>query len=312
MAPHRDWPELLIRIDTSKLASVLKPYGPTPIVVTVVGVVALGALIARADSWAVLAVVILVLAAHIWMLERKAALRRKELEVDFDTKQRLEGERLLGPLRLRLSQKREARQEPSMGRKMADFGTISILVGVAKPAVTLILGASMGVAVSLGIDRHRKLLKDEMRLRMAARYLERHLHALAILDSDDTPVEFLDLAIRFSDLIKDPETRSTIAFVLARNPKAYENERREAVSAKWDTEVEKAVRAKRPDLWEALVLANIAGMQAFVLRWPECSPAFDDILADFAASPVREAEIVIRETKRAMTYRHSPKVAFAG
>ena len=104
----------LFRIDTSKIVSALKPYGPTPIVTTVVGVAALAALSAHADSVAVLVVVILVLAAHIWGLERKADLRRKELEVEFDAKQQIEGERVLGPLRLRLRQKQQAQQQPSL------------------------------------------------------------------------------------------------------------------------------------------------------------------------------------------------------
>ena len=193
---------------------------------------------------------------------------------------------------------------------MADLGAIAVLIGLAKPVAQIFLGASMGIAISLGIGRHQRLMKDEMRLQTASRYLEMHHQALALLDSDDTPIEYLDLAIRFADLIKDPRTRSAIALALSRNPKAFENrpgEEREALEAAWG----RVARANRPDLWEALTLANITGLQAFVLRWPECKPAFDDILVNLAASPVREAEVVIRETKRAMTSQHSPKVALA-
>jgi hypothetical protein len=102
----------LFRIDASKIVSALKPYGPTPIVTTLTGIGAFAALTAGASGVATVTVVILVLGVHIWALERRANLRRKELEVEFDGKLRIEGEQVLGPLKLRLRKK--AQREASL------------------------------------------------------------------------------------------------------------------------------------------------------------------------------------------------------
>src|SRR5277367_2670415 len=188
---------------------------------------------------------------------------------------------------------------------MIDPSTIVLLVGFTKSVASIFLGGSVGIALSLGIIRYQAHKNDEKRLKMAISFLEKHYQALAALDVDDTPIEALDLAIRLSNLIIDPRAPSAIAFVFSKNPHVFRDRRGEndASAALWSRIKSEA----RPELLEALAMSNMTGMGAFILRWPECKAAFEDVLINLAASPLRETEIVIRETKRAMAYQESPK-----
>jgi hypothetical protein len=59
-------------------------------------------------------VVVLSLGTHIYGQERKAALRKKELEVEFDAMLRGEGKKITEKLEHRLRKKRTNREEPSL------------------------------------------------------------------------------------------------------------------------------------------------------------------------------------------------------
>jgi len=192
---------------------------------------------------------------------------------------------------------------------MVDPSAIISLIGFTRSTADLLLGVAAGFTLTFGFASYRMHLADETRLRTARRYLERHHRALTLLDSPDTPVEVLDLAIRLANLIIDERTPSIIAFALAENPRAFDGRSSDDGFAESLTQWSKILSSARPDLVEALSVANVAGLSAFLLRWPDCRAAFDDIMINLAASPVREAEHVIRETKRAMKYQNSPKVA---
>ncbi|MGH6851269.1 MAG: hypothetical protein ACREDD_12630 [Methylocella sp.] len=99
----------MFKIDTDKVVEALRPFGPTPIVATVLGIGAFAALSFGANPVAVVIVNILALGAHIYGQERKAELRRKELEVDFDASLRNNGQGIVGRLERRLKELTRAR-----------------------------------------------------------------------------------------------------------------------------------------------------------------------------------------------------------
>ena len=74
----------MFKIDSNKVIEALEPYGPIPIIAAVTGIGAFAALSVGSNPWAVCGIAISVLGTVIWGQERKAELRKKELEVDFD------------------------------------------------------------------------------------------------------------------------------------------------------------------------------------------------------------------------------------
>jgi hypothetical protein len=166
------------------------------------------------------------------------------------------------------------------------------------------LGLATGVALGFAVgwlDRRTRMADQRVReLKSAQLMLDRYHKALSVLDDEDTPAEILDIAIRFAKLIQNSLTPKAIAYILSVNPDAFRIKQLEIElhKEKW------AIIAKktRPDLLEAFATSSVAGMAAFVGRWPECRGAFDDILVDFAASPVREAANVLDVANKALSY----------
>ena len=74
----------MFKIDSNKVVEALEPYGPIPIVAAITGLGAFAALSVGSNALAVCVIAICVLGTVIWGQERKAELRKKELEVDFD------------------------------------------------------------------------------------------------------------------------------------------------------------------------------------------------------------------------------------
>src|SRR5271155_3644562 len=66
----------VFKIDTSKIVAALAPFGPTPVVCTVIGIAALAALSLHADHLAVICVVVLSLGTHIYIYMGKNVRRR--------------------------------------------------------------------------------------------------------------------------------------------------------------------------------------------------------------------------------------------
>jgi hypothetical protein len=160
----------------------------------------------------------------------------------------------------------------------------------------LISGLILGFAAGW-LDR--RLRAADLRLselKSARTMLDRYYKALAALDDEDTPAEILDISIRFAGLIQNPLTPKAIAYILSVNPEAFSIKQLD--KEKWVDLAKKT----RPDLLEAFATSSIAGMASFVGRWPECRGAFDDILVDFAASPVREAVNVLNVANKALSY----------
>ncbi len=177
----------------------------------------------------------------------------------------------------------------------------------ARAAAFIGLCATLGVALGVAIVRYMNNSADMTRLRAAREALDRHHAALAKLDDEETPREALDIAARFSEWICDPRTPIAVAAMLKLNPAAFAGGPREPRSAAG----ERWRRLAREDLREALALSIVTGLRAFVLRWPECAGTFDGLWVDVAASPVRQVEHVIRETRRAVDLQHALKVAHA-
>lgn len=74
----------MFKIGSDKVVEALEPYGPIPIVAAVTGLGAFAALSVGSNPWAVCVIAISVLGTVFWGQERKAELRKKELEIDFD------------------------------------------------------------------------------------------------------------------------------------------------------------------------------------------------------------------------------------
>lgn len=179
---------------------------------------------------------------------------------------------------------------------MSDPNQTNLLVTL----LGLIAGLALGYAHAL-LDRRLRAAAMRIRdLKSARLMLDRYHKALSVLDDEDTPAEILDIAIRFAKLIQNPLTPNAIAYILSVNPDAFRIKQLENEShkEKWAAIAKKT----RPDLLEACASSSVAGMAAFVRRWPECRGAFDDILVDFAASPVREAANVLDVANKALSY----------
>ncbi|MGH6851268.1 MAG: hypothetical protein ACREDD_12625 [Methylocella sp.] len=182
---------------------------------------------------------------------------------------------------------------------MSDFNQLSFLAGL--------IGFGFGLIIAWRDWRVRAAVLRINGLKSARKMLERHHKALAILDDDDTPEEVLYLAIRFAKLIQNPALPKAIAYILSENPQAF---RIENGADKQQNERLMAVLMKtRFDLIEALVTSIIAGMAAVVGRWPECRGAFDDILVDIAASPVRETGNILDIMDKAISYLSVTRMA---
>lgn|GEM_PF-4136752 len=91
----------MFKIDSNKVVEALEPYGPIPIVAAITGLGAFAALSVGSNPWAVCVIAISVLGTVIWRQERKAELRKKELEVDFDVSLRRSGKEILDKLEQR-------------------------------------------------------------------------------------------------------------------------------------------------------------------------------------------------------------------
>jgi|GEM_PF-6020029 len=165
-----------------------------------------------------------------------------------------------------------------------------------------LLGLAAGLAFAYAhglLDRRLRAAAMRIReLKSARLMLDRYHKALSVLDDEETPVEILDIAVRFAKLIQNPLTPKAIAYILSVNPDAFRIKENESHKEKWAAIAKKT----RPDLLEASAASSVAGMAAFVRRWPECRGAFDDILVDFAASPVREAANVLDVANKALSY----------
>jgi hypothetical protein len=88
----------MVKINTDKVVEALAPYGPIPVVITVVGISALGALSLDANPWAVCGIFFGVLGTIIWWQVSNVELRKRELEVEFDHVLRMNGKEILDKL----------------------------------------------------------------------------------------------------------------------------------------------------------------------------------------------------------------------
>jgi hypothetical protein len=170
--------------------------------------------------------------------------------------------------------------------------------------LSMILGGVLGMILSWATTRSKVAYKREQSLKSAQMMLTKCYEALAVLDDDETPVEVLDIAVRFAKLIQDPATPKAIAYLLSKNPDAFRSDKKNSVNRDYINEM-------RPELQEAFAISTVAGMAAFLGRWPECRGAFERLLVEFAASPVREAEQVLETTGKAISYLKATNVALA-
>jgi hypothetical protein len=118
LAGNKSWRDVF-NIDANKVVKALGPYGPTPIVAVVTGLGAFAALSVGANPLAVFGIAGSVLLTQIWATERKAGLRKKELEVEFDYALRGNGKEILDKLTHR-QRKLPKPTEPTLFNEDAD------------------------------------------------------------------------------------------------------------------------------------------------------------------------------------------------
>jgi hypothetical protein len=102
-------------IDFVKLASVLKSFGPTPVLTILIGLGAFAALSAGANAIAVCFVAFLVIGGHLWGQERKFVWRQRELDNALDQGLRVRAAQATDRLDARLAGKRRAEAFPPNG-----------------------------------------------------------------------------------------------------------------------------------------------------------------------------------------------------
>ena len=170
------------------------------------------------------------------------------------------------------------------------------------------MGMAVGIATAWAVSSYLNHANRQRQLELARAMLEKHFKALGRLDDNETPEWALDLAVRVSQLIRDPGLPGRVSSILDADPDAFRPalERELRVESSWDD-----IEQLRPNLREALGMANVAGMQAIAARWHLRRPALDEVLVDLGVSPVNEAERILDVRSRATSSRRFPAPALA-
>ncbi|MDP4027174.1 hypothetical protein Q8W71_31850 [Methylobacterium sp. NEAU 140] len=166
--------------------------------------------------------------------------------------------------------------------------------------VVLIIVAA---AVALFVNKRQREAhaRREAEMREAVDLLAVHAKTLAILDDDAMPASLAAFALEVSDLLHDFDQRPVV--LAATRIKREEYLRSPRLSTGLGPETERlqanleTLLATRPDLATAYVQSIVAGILSFERRFPECAGAFGLDVAKLIASPVNEAERVVRQAK---------------
>ncbi|MCJ2136090.1 hypothetical protein MKK69_18890 [Methylobacterium sp. J-026] len=166
--------------------------------------------------------------------------------------------------------------------------------------VLMIIVAAIAAAMA-AIRQQETHARREAEMREAVDLLAVHAQSLAALDDDAVPPTIAAFALSVSDLLHDADDR--LATLIAARIRRTQHERGTARRPEPDAE-SMALMAEfntlldeRPDLATAYVKSIVAGILSFERRYPECAGAFGFDLAKLIASPVDEAEFVVRQAK---------------
>lgn len=159
-------------------------------------------------------------------------------------------------------------------------------------SAALVVVVMLGLGAALVEARAFKARQREAELREAIHFLDMHYECLLQLDDPDTPVEVLELALEWNAIIHD---RNSPAIIAAHAGELAESgTRRRTREANALTDSMARLTQKRPDLTAAFIRASLAGIEAFLLRYPKCRPALGHMLLDVASAPAEETMRVVR------------------
>jgi hypothetical protein len=171
------------------------------------------------------------------------------------------------------------------------------------PVAYVALGVFLGESLAQVKRRYERV----QALERANKLLDEHFDALSALDNDSTPVEVLELAISFSQLLQDPRTPDAITYALKQDVGVFDLDRIDP------TKPQVEIPEHTPQyIVHAFNVAILSVLLAFTLRWPECERAFSDLFLKIAAAPVKQAARVVQITTKASAYMNAvPTAAMA-
>lgn len=143
--------------------------------------------------------------------------------------------------------------------------------------------------------------RREAEMREAVDLLALHVISLEALDDEAVPSSLLSSAFDLSDILHNADHRIA-TLVAAQIHKARRSGRKPAsadASAEADALVADfhALAARRPELATAYAQCIVAGILSFERMFPQCAGAFGLDIAKAVASPVNEAERIVRQAR---------------
>lgn len=170
----------------------------------------------------------------------------------------------------------------------------SLLLGGVAIIVTLSAG------FSALMSRHALHARRERELREAIDLLRLHYDAMGRMDDEATPEGILEFALKLSRMLHDPKVRESTIRVLREGFDPVEDPSPDLVKGT-DIVYEEYQRLLkiRPDLATAFIQSIVSGILAFEKRWPECAGILSSHVTRVVASPVEEAQRIVRAADRA-------------
>lgn len=155
----------------------------------------------------------------------------------------------------------------------------------------LVVLVMLGLGGALVEARSYRARRREADLREAIALLQMHYDALDALDDDETPTPMLELALDWNRIIHDPGSPALIA---ANREMLADTARPKHRPKTALSEAMEGLHQKRPDLVEAFIRSMLSGIEAFILRHPDCRPALNHLLLDLASAPAEESMRVVK------------------
>lgn len=162
----------------------------------------------------------------------------------------------------------------------------------AWPAIVTVLSVTFAIASIIHAQRShtRQRARD---LTATAAALEAHYDAVDVLLKDPaTPSSMKDELVVFSSAVSDRDMAIWVAMKF-RSGELLRN----AKSAPYKEEEFELIRKTRPDLMDALLIAVGSGIMAMMLRWPETSPVFQEMMAAIGSNMRNEFTVARRVAK---------------
>jgi len=172
-------------------------------------------------------------------------------------------------------------------------------------ASSLLLGgvaiiAMLSAGFSALMSRHALHAKREREMREAIDLLRLHYDAMGRMDDEATPEGILEFALKLSRMLHDPTVRESTIRVLREGIDSADDHSPDVIKGTDIVYEEyKILLRMRPDLATAFIQSIVSGILAFEKRWPECAGILSSHVTRVVASPVEEAQRIVRAADRA-------------